>query len=1109
MGYPLSRSDFRCHVVACLAIWALVLSPLPGQTVTGTVLGAITDSTGAVVPGAEIRLSNPDTGAVRTVQADQSGDYQVPFVPPGTYEVTATQQGFRQTVRKGVAVAADTRIRVDLALTVGEVAESVEVRADIPLLQTADAAVGEVVSQQQITDLPLNKRNFMDLVQLTSGVAPGRMSEAGGVSTIDNFRGRFTFNANGQRSTTNNIMLDGVDNNANLFNAGGVVIAPVVDAIQEFKVTTANFSPEFGRAAGGVVSVQTKSGTNDVHGTVFYFLRNSAFDANTFFNNRAGARKPDFRQNQFGFTVGGPVVRNKTFFFGDYQGFRVREGNSYIASVPLPEARNGDFSRSLYRTIYDPATASGPPGNLTLQPFPGNRIPLDRMDPVARQLLEFYPQPNTNVNALANNFVNNPKLKRRDDQFDIRADHAFSDSTNFFARYSFGDADQLWPNSMLTPENPFGGGGRGNGSTIHAQGLAMNLIHTITPRLISESRFGFTRTLYIGRPLGFGDPLFDEIQIPNLRYSDRVQTIPSIGITNLSGIGPQANVPNDSVLNSFQGVQNFIWNLGSKHTLKVGGDLIRRQLNNDFTGTPSGSFSFNGSYTSPNARVVNTSGEPLADLLLGYYNSNSRDILLGGFGRRGWMASFYFQDDIKITRKLTVNAGARWDLWTPYVEVADRQATFDTARAEYILASPNGRLGRALRNTDWNNWAPRFGFAYDVRGDAKTVLRGGYSISYIEDLSSGRTLLNLNPPFAFSEQIVNAQGSIPQKTLQEGLSAPVIPPIDDRLAGQIRSVDANYRSSYSQSWSFGVQQQLSSTMAFDMAYVGTKGTKLMTRVDDNQPDPGPGNVNQRRPFFSHYPQLGSIDGLQSSGNSSYHSFQVKLTKRFSSGFQFLASYTNGRAIEGLEGVGETGVGAPISTRAQDRNNRRAEKALASFHMQQRFVASYSYELPFGSGKRWLNSGTASAILGGWSVQGITSLLDGNPYSVEMAASNLNTGTFQRPNRLCDGALDSGARSIDRYFDTSCFVAPPAYTFGNAGRNVLIGPGAVNFDFGALKSFRIRERTRMEFRSEFFNLFNTPQFNPPAAQIGSPSAGTISSVRGGSNRQIQFALKLLF
>jgi hypothetical protein len=298
-------------------------------------------------------------------------------------------------------------------------------------------------------------------------------------------------------------------------------------------------------------------------------------------------------------------------------------------------------------------------------------------------------------------------------------------------------------------------------------------------------------------------------------------------------------------------------------------------------------------------------------------------------------------------------------------------------------------------------------------------------------------------------------------------------------------------------------------MALDISYVGTKGTKLMERTDANQPDPGPGNVNQRRPFYSQYPLLGTIDGILSSGSSSFHSLQAKWSKRFSNGFQFLVSYTYGRAIEGSEGVGETGVGAPISTRPQDRNNRRVEKALASFHMKQRFVASYSYELPFGRGRRWLDSGVSAAILGGWSLQGVTSLLDGNPYSVQMAASNLNTGTFQRPNRICDGNLRGSERSIDRYFDPGCFVAPPAYTFGNAGRNILIGPGAVNFDFGVLKSFPITEGKRIEFRSEFFNLFNTPQFNPPSGSIGSPSGGTISSVRGGSNRQIQFALKLLF
>jgi hypothetical protein len=1095
--------------ILTLCLVLLPVIPSAAQTVTGTLLGSVLDSSGALIPNAEVTAVNQETGLTRTVRSDGVGNYLLTFLPPGSYRLIGSMQGFRQTVQSGIAVQADTRTRVDLTLTVGETSETVEVVADIPLVQTSDATVGEVVDSQRITDLPLNKRNFMDLVQLTAGVAPGRASEAGNVSTIDNFRGRFTFNANGQRSTTNNIMVDGVDNNANLFNAGGVVIAPNVDAIAEFKVSTANFSPEFGRAAGGVVSVQTKSGTNQIHGTLFHFFRNSSLDSNTFFNNRAGAARPDFRQNQFGFTVGGPIRKNRTFFFGDYQGFRVREGNTFLPSVPTPESRQGDFSGPGFRPIFDPATAAPVTGGLQLQPFPGNRVPSNRFDPLSQNMAALYPLPNTNLGSIVNNYLNNPKLIRDDDQYSIRIDHRFSDMTNLFARYTYADASQLWPNALLTPGNPFGGGGRGNDSLLPAQALAINLIHTISPSFISETRGGFTRSRYIGNPLGFGDPLFDGIQIPNHRYSDRIQTIPTINITRLSGLGPQGNVPNVSVMNSFQVAQNFVRSVGLKHTIKFGGDFIRRQLNNDFTGNPAGVMSFTGSFTSNNARVSATTGEPFADFLLGYYNNMNRDVMYGGFGRRNVLASAYFQDDMKLTRRLTVNLGVRWDLWTPHVEVADRQASFDFSGGRFVQASPGGPLGRALRATDWNNLAPRFGFAYDLTGDGNTVLRGGYTISYIEDLSAGRTMMTQNPPFTFGDQLVFAQGEIPRSRLSDGFNVPVIPPTDERLAGVVRGVEPNYRSTYSQSFSMGIQRYLGRNFGLDIAYVGTKGTKLMQRVDGNQPVPGVGAVNNRRPFFSAFPLLGTIDGLQSSANSSFHSFQAKVTRRYSNGFQFLATYTWGRALEGSEGVGETGVGAPIPTMPQDANNRRAEKALASFHMLHRAVFSYSYDLPFGKGRPYLQSGAAAMALGGWSLQGVTSLLSGNPFTVQMAASNLNTGTAQRPDRICDGNLPSSERTVDRWFDPSCFQAPAAFTFGNAGRNILIGPGAVNFDFGVLKNIPIREVTRLEFRAEAFNLMNTPQFYPPNGAIGNPNAGFINGVRGGSNRQIQFALKLIF
>ena len=1094
-------------LLVCLAVFVL---PVCAQTVTGTILGVVTDPSGAVVPGVSLVATNRATGFSRSAKSDGEGNYLITFLPPGTYNLAANGAGFERSMRGNIVVQADERTRADFTLVVGSATQTVEVSGGAPLVETSDATVGEVVDSKHISDLPLNKRNFVDLVQLTAGVTPGRPADFGGDGTIDNFRGRFVFSANGQRVTTNNFILDGVDNNANLFNAGGVVIAPVIDSIEEFKVSVSNFSPEFGRAAGAVMSVQTKAGTNQLHGTLFEFLRNNVLDANTFFNNTAGQPNPPFRQNQFGFTAGGPIVKNRTFFFGDYQGFRIGDTYNFLSNVPTLQERQGSFTGGPYGTIYDPNTATpNGTGGVTLQPFAGNAIPSQRLDPVALKILSLYPLPNTGApGALASNFINNPVLTRNDNQFDIRIDHRINDSNNFFGRYSLENSSQLFPNALLSPQDPFGGGsGKGNMGTLHAQSLTLNYIHTFSPRFLSETRGGFTRTNYTGLPLGNGNPLLNSINIPNQRYNSAIQTIPAFSVSGLTNIGPQGNVPNYSVLNSYQVSQNFSYSIGSGHTLKFGGDFIRRQLNNNFISAAPGSFSFSGVYTTSTAAAAAQNGNAVADFLLGLPASSTHSILLGGFGRRDIVGSGYFQDDMKLSRRLTVNAGVRWDLWTPFVEVHDRQSNFDYAAAQLIVASPSGPLGRTLRDTNWHNFAPRLGVAYDLTGSGKTVLRSGYSINYIEDLSAGSTLLPFNLPFAYNSQVVNSSGIIPTQTLQQGF-APVVFPSLTNISGQVETTAVNYKTEYAQNWSFGIQRQLKNNFVLDVAYVGNKGTHLLQRINGNQPAPGAGNLASHRPYYAQYPNMTTLDGLLSTANSTYESVQAKLTKRFSSGLSFLVDYTFGKAIEGSEGVGENGVTSPIETMAQNPLNRAAEKALASFDVRQRFVASYVYELPFGKGKPYLKTGLAGQILGNWRLDGITSYIGGNPFTVQMATSTLNTGTFQRPNSVCNGNI-GGAWTVARFFNTSCFVAPALYTYGNTGRNILSGPATANWDFSIQRTFPVTESKRFELRGEFFNLFNTPAFYPPQGSVGLPNFGQLTAIRTGSNRQVQVALKFYF
>lgn len=1093
-----------------LAILLMLVLPAAAQTVTGTILGVVTDPSGAVMPGATVVATNPATGFARSGNTDGEGNYLITFLPPGNYDVAAHGAGFERTMRAGIVVQADERTRVDFALVVGAATQVVDVAGGAPLVQTSDATVGDVVDSKRISDLPLNKRNFVDLVQLTAGVTPGRPADFGGDGTIDNFRGRFVFSANGQRVTTNNFILDGVDNNANLFNAGGVVIAPVIDSIEEFKISIANFSPEFGRAAGAVMSVQTKAGTNQLHGTVFEFLRNQVMDANTFFNNAARQPNPPFRQNQFGFTVGGPIKKNRTFFFGDYQGFRIADAYNFLSNVPTAQERLGSFTGGPFGTIYDPSTAvPNGSGGLTLQPFAGNIIPGSRLDPVALKIMSLYPSANTGApGALASNFINNPELTRDDNQFDIRIDHRINDANSLFGRYSLENSNLLFPNALLSAQDPFGGGsGKGNNSTIHAQSVTLNYIHTFSPRFLSETRAGFTRTYYIGLPLGNGNQLLNSINIPNQRYNSTIQTIPTFTVSGLTNMGPQSNVPNYSVLNTFQASQNFSYAIGSGHTLKFGGDMIRRQLNNDFIGSAPGTFSFSGVYTTSNAASSAQNGNAVADFLLGLPASSAQSVLLGGFGRRDIVGSAYVQDDIKLTRRLTVNAGVRWDLWTPFVEVHDRQSNFDLATARLIVASPNGPLGRTLRDTNWHNLAPRIGAAYDLTGSGKTVIRSGYSINYIEDLSAGSTLLPFNLPFAYIAQTVNSTGILPARTLQQGYPAPVFPSLSN-LSGQVEMTATNYRTEYAQNWSFGIQRQLGGNYVLDVAYVGNKGTHLLQRINGNQPYPAAGNSATHRPFYAEFPNMTTLDGLLSTANSTYESLQVKFSKRFASGLSFLVDYTYGKAIEGSEGVGENAVTSPVETMAQNPLDRAAEKALASFDVRQRFVASYVYELPFGKGKPYLKSGAAAYIFGNWRVDGITSLIGGNPFTVAMATSTLNTGTFQRPNSICNGNLGEDWTAA-RFFNTSCFVAPAIYTYGNAGRNILSGPATKNWDFSLQRTFPVKEAIRFELRGEYFNLFNTPAFYPPQGSVGLPNFGQLTAIRTGSNRQGQVALKLYF
>jgi hypothetical protein len=1078
------------HVLVLFALASPSL--LLGQAVSGTIYGTVSDESAATIGGAKVTIVNTNTNYARDMESQADGSFRFPSLPLGSYRVTVEQAGFSTFTQEGITLQVDQQVRVAVTLRVGNVSERLEITAEAPLINATNAETSEVIDRQRVEQLPLNGRNFVQLLQLTTGTTPGATGDTQNNLVINQFRGSTAFTANGMPTRYNNFVLDGVDNNESAWNSGGIVLMPVIDAIQEFKVTTGNFSSEFGRAAGGVVSVQTRSGTNEFHGNVFEFFRNSALDANDYFNNANGRNRPAFRQNQFGGTFGGPVLRNRLFFFADYQGTRQVRALTYLASVPTDAARAGDFSSPAFGQIYDPATTrANPAGGSIRDPFPNRRIPADRFDPLAGNFLANFPRANTNVNSIANNFINNPSWNRQGDQGDIRMDYNLSTKGTIFGRYSNDHANQLFPNDLTTPQNPFGGGGRGNNIDLVAQNLSLNSTYVLTSRIVLEGRFGLSRFAFAGVPLGFGNPDASKVQVPGLGAEARAAT--TMNITGLTALGPTTGVPNFSTQTTFQ----YVFNTSithNRHGIKTGIDVKRFRRNNDFVSAQqTGAMNFVPNFTSQTG--VSGGGVGMASFLLGLPSTINRGFVGGTTGRRNTELGVYLQDEFKVNTALTLNFGLRYEVFTPWYEIFDRMSTIDLDNGQVVLAGADNKFGRALRQTDTNNFAPRVGLAW--RSPANVVVRAGYGISYIEEFGGNGTNPIQNPPNSFTQNLVYSTIQLPPTRLRDGIPPPA--PLNlSNPSGQYRFIEPNAKAAYAQQWDLSLQREFRNNWLTDLSYVGTRGLNILQIIDPNQPIPGPGTIASRRPYASLAPNLTLSVGA-SSGSSVYHSLQAKVQKRFSHGFYFLSSYTLSKNISygdsnfsnGTPGVGSLG-------QAQNALNRHAERSLSDTDQLQRLVTSFGWDVPVFQRNRYL---------GGWQLSGIVTLSSGNPFDILFQPSTLNTGTAQRPDRIRDGRLDDW--TLDRYFDTTAFVAPPAFTYGNSGRNVLRGPGVNTWDLSVIKNTNFTERYRLQWRTDFFNAPNNPQFNPPGNTIGTPQAGRINSTRFATNRQIQLVLKFFF
>lgn len=1081
----MSLSTFRVFLAAFTSL-AIAF----GQaSFTGNILGTVTDPSGAAIANAAVAVINSATNETSRTVTNEAGNYVVSNLRPGDYSVSVESSGFKRFVLNRITLQIDQRARIDATLTLGVTSEMVEVNAAAPVLQTESGAIGQVVDNRKIVGLPINGRGAFALIGLVPGVADGVASATSGASA----------RINGGRNRLNEIQLDGVT--AVNVKGGNVGYTPMVDALEEFKIVTNSFSAEYGRTGGGVILATIKSGSNGMHGTVFEFLRNDALNSRNFFAP-VGQQKPVLRQNQFGAAVGGPIRRDKTFFFVDWQGTRQRTAAVRTSSVPTAAMRAGNLAG--FNPIFDPNSTRVVGNQVLRDPIPGNLIPPSRFDAAASKIIPYYPDPNAPGNA--NNYVLAGPGKRRDDQGDVRIDHNLTAAARLMGRYSMNDTEDAPSPTFLTAGNP-----TNYPSVGRQQNGAFSYLHTIRPSLINEVRVGVNRVYSQGVSPTAGQEFPRQLGIPGIPQDN----FPRINITGFSSVGNDRGRPVLARVTGYQLIENLTW-IHGRHYLKAGFDLRRSHSNNFNPTNASGEFSFGALPTgiSTNAR----SGDPFASFLLG---QGSGFQLLPGVSTYLSFPSydFYVQDDFKLSQRLTLNLGMRYEPAFHFVEKYNRLTHFNPQRRLLDFAGQDGNPRHFYPN-DWNNLGPRFGLAY--RLTSKTILRAGYGVYFSSAPVASNPGTPLEAPFPYARSFAltaPAFPSLPLFTLSRFPGGAADFDATGRSAGENVHFDRNSRSPYMQSWNFSVQRELRPNLALDVAYAGTKGTKLYTpgsnlnQLPADQLGPpsqfGGRTSAQRRP----YPEFQNIAYNTFGVSSIYHSLQAKLEQRYSSGLSYLIAYTWSKALDNGSGLfpGDN-PNVSSSFRLQNLYDMRGERSLSADDQAHRFVASYTYDLPWGPGRAWLNSNSLLAkAFGSWQLGGIALLRSGLTFGVDSNANTTDSqGGRQRANRIGYGFLDRGQRTLRRFFDTTAFVNPAQYRFGNSPRNVLRAPGLVNFDLMLAKNFPIRESLRLDFRAEAFNIANTPAFGYPGATVGTAAFGVVSStISPTAGRQIQFALKLIF
>ena len=1047
-----------------LIVLSLVMpATIAAQTHRGSLRGTVYDPNQAAVAGARVNLTSTATGDVRTTTTNSKGQFAITSLPSGEYEVTIEASSFN-THKEKIEVFVNQEQRLDVNLHVGTLAPQIVESPFTELLKKDSASLGSVIENRQITGLPLDGRNFYELSLLVPGAVPPAPGSAGSV------RGDFAFSVNGAREDSNNFLLDGVYNVDPKLNTFGV--RPSVDAIREFEMLTSTYDASFGRNPGAQVNVILNSGSNDFHGSVFEFHRNAALDARNFFAP-GSEPKPKYIRNQFGGAIGGPIKRDRTFFFADYEGTRSREGITRITNVPTALERAGNFSQSLF----------GPP----VSPFPGisfdnGIIPNFLINPVGRAIANLYPLPNRNVPF--QNFVASPILRDDNDSFDARVDHHLNSRAELTFRYSFGERDLFepftGPSFSLVP---------GFGDTVGRRSqnamAALNLV--LTPNLINESRVAFSRVA--ASVTQEASVLNSQVGLPTISPRERDLGLSFITITGFSPLGDEGNNPQNSVTNVYQFLNNWSYVRGN-HLFKFGGDLRFSQQNAFRDVESRGRLQF-----SPFGQIT---GNALGDLLIGFPFLTSVARVDNPQQIRTESYNFFINDSYRITPRLTLNAGLRYEYNSPPVDAVDRATIYDVATRSLVPVGTNG-VPHSGFDADKNNFAPRVGFAWTIGEDEKTVLRGGYGIYYDQSPFAPAEALYFNSPF-FDNNIFFSLPGLPL-TLNDPFPSFFPFPLPDSAL----SIQRDLRTGYMQHWNLNLERQLWRASVLEVAYVGSKGTKLLTARDINQPQPSvlpPGLPFVPRPD----PRFDDIDLLESRANSNYNALQVRFQQRLARGFSALASYTWSRSIDDASNFFSS-AGDPNFP--QNSLNVAAERGRSNFDVAHRLSVSYSYAFPFRS-----YDGVLGTLLNGWETYGIVTLQTGRPFTVALLSEIDNSGTGRsilgfgandRPNVVGNPELSN--QTTLQWFNTAAFAFPAPGTFGNAGRNILEGPGFQNVNASLLKNTRLTERFNLQFRAEAFNLFNHPNFNLPDNFLGSPTFGRITSAR--DPRHIQFGLKLLF